>query len=61
MSKSNQSRGNFEDLRWLLDEIDKPLLIEVSEPTSMMKSLCEKLMRCPATHNRVLLDDAETA
>jgi hypothetical protein len=61
VSKSRQYRGNFEDLRSLLDELDKPLLIEVREPSSTMRLLCEKLARCPAAHNRILLDEAEQA
>ena len=56
-SKRPRTRGNFEDLRWLLDEVDKPLLIQVDAPNDRMKLLCEKLARCPAAHNRALLGE----
>ncbi|HET7817337.1 MAG TPA: hypothetical protein VFK58_07135 [Sphingomicrobium sp.] len=57
MSKPLGSRGNFEDLRWLLDEVEKPLLVELGAPNERMKLLCEKLARCPAAHNRALLGE----
>ncbi len=57
VSKPRAKQGNFEDLKWLLDELDKPLVIEVGTPSAGMKLLCEKLARCPAAHNRVLLGE----
>ena len=56
-STTEEALGNFEDLRWLLDELDKPLIVEIKEPSSTMSLLCERLARCPAAHNRVLLDE----
>jgi len=57
VSKPWWSRGNFDDLRRLLGELDKPMLVEVDSPGERMKLLCEKLARCPAAHNRALLGE----
>ena len=57
MPAKRRKNGNFEDLRWLLKELEKPLLVEFGEPSPVTKLLCEKLARCPATHNRVLLGE----
>lgn len=56
-SRLRRTQGNFGDLRWLLDEIDKPLLVELDAPSERMKLLCDKLARCPAAHNRALFDE----
>ena len=57
LRRTENTRGNFEDLRRLLDELDKPLIVEIKEPSPTMRLLCERLARCPAAHNRVLLDE----
>ena len=51
--------GNFEDLRRLIEEVEKPLApIELGKPLPQDKYIPRsRIGSCPAAHNRALLDD----
>lgn len=54
--ESRGSRGNFEEVRLILDRLGKPPMTGSGETSGPTKRLCDKLARCPAAHNRALLD-----
>ena len=60
-----KTQGSFRhDLDWLLEQLDSPSVIELGKPLPQEKFLQRiGAARCPAAHNRVLLDRAgeETA
>ena len=51
--------GNFrQDLSRLLDELDRPPILELGKPLPDDKHVPRRqLSRCPAAHNRLLLDE----
>jgi hypothetical protein len=53
-------RGSFQDLDRLLAELDKPPIMELGKPAPDEKFLPHSAVSCPAAHNRVLLDEAES-
>lgn len=56
VSESRGARGNFEEVRLILDRLGKPPVTGLGETSGPMKRLRDKLARCPAAHNRALLD-----
>ena len=53
---SHDKNGSFHDLERLIAELDKPPIIELGKPEPQEKFLPKDVVRCPAQHNRVLLD-----
>ena len=60
MSRRQKSHGSFYDLERLLAELDRPPIMELGKPEPDVRFLPGPSgSRCPAEHNRVLLDEAE--
>lgn len=54
--------GNFNDLEQLLDQLGTPPLMELGKPLPKEKYLPRgDAARCPAMHNRLLLDEGRRA
>ena len=60
MSRRHKSHGNFHDLERLIAELDKPPIMELGKPAPDEKFLPGHHASCPAAHNRLLLDEAES-
>jgi hypothetical protein len=60
-SERQRLNGSFHgDLERLLEELGKPPIMELGKPLPRDKFLQQlEAARCPATHNRLLLDDTE--
>ena len=52
--------GSFQDFERLLAELDKPLIMDLGKPEPEAKFLPQSAASCPASHNRLLLDEAES-
>ncbi|HEY1142940.1 MAG TPA: hypothetical protein VGE68_02790 [Sphingomicrobium sp.] len=58
--RRQKTHGSFNDLDRLLAELDKPAIMELGYPPPEEKFLPRSAARCPAEHNRMLLDEAES-
>lgn len=55
-----KSPGSFEDLEQLLEQLGTPPVIELGKPLPKEKHLPRPpAARCPAAHNRFLLDGSD--